>query len=247
MGGGVAMGVCHLIRANDVILLPVGVGAVAIFSTMWKRETSAALARACAAYLSGWVLVHALEGLAYLWAVHDFFLRFHVVNRHYGTLDSIAQSGLNTDPRTIPFSIFSPLMWWTRGGWGQLNQDQAYHALMFCWALAVSCRSASWLSRLRKDAVPERAVAGFALAALWFAWPLLYHQFGSQSVTHFVPMHRLSRHLVVYAPGAIFATVAGCFFIGRATRTWRSPSRAAALMAVGSAILADSSVLQLEG
>ena len=236
VGGGVAMGVCHLIRANDVILLPVGVGAVAIFSTMWARDTSAALARACVAYLSGWAMVHVLEGLAYLRAMHDFFLRFHVVNRHYGTLDSIAQAGLNTNSSTIPFSIFSPLVWWTRGGWGHLNQDQAYHALIFCWALVFLLIGFVAL-RARKGPVPERAVAGFALATLWFLWPLSYHQFGSQSVTHFVPMHRLSRHLVVYAPGAVFATVAGCFFIGQATRTWRFANTRRPLMVLGSAIL----------
>ena len=236
VGGGVAMGVCHLIRANDVILLPVGVCAVAIFSRMWKRDTSAALVRGCLAYLSGWALVYALEGLAYLWAVQDFFLRFHVVNRHYGTVDSITQSGLNTDPSTIPFSIFSPIMWWTRGGWGHLNQDQAYHALLFCWAL-VSLLIGFVALKAGKGRAPDRAVAGFVVAALWFSWPLLYHQFGSQSATHFVPMHRLSRHLVVYAPGAVFATVAGCFFIRELTGTWRFASGRRALMAVGSAIL----------
>jgi hypothetical protein len=41
------------------------------------------------------------------------------------------------------------------------------------------------------------------------AWPLLYQQFGSQSLTSFVPMHRLSRHFVAYAPGAILVTVVG--------------------------------------
>jgi hypothetical protein len=116
-----------------------------------------------------------------------------------------------------------------------LNQEQAYHALTFCWALI--CLAVGFVA-LKADRRPptDRAVAGLAVAALWFAWPLLYHQFGSQSVTHFVPMHRLSRHLVVYAPGAVFATVAGCFFIGR---VWggRGAIGRAALTAVGSAIL----------
>jgi hypothetical protein len=237
MCGGVALGVCHLIRANDVILLPVGVGAVAIFSGMWRREASLGLIRGCLAYLSGWVLVNALEGLAYLWAVQDFFHRFHVVNRHYGTIASIAQSGLNTNPSTIPFSIFAPLMWWTRGGWGHLNQDQAFHALTFCWAL-IGLFAGFVAYKADQRSVHDRAaVAGLAVASLWFSWPLLYHQFGSQSVTHFVPMHRLSRHLVVYAPGAIFATVAGFFFISERVRARGGVGMRVALTALGSAIL----------
>jgi hypothetical protein len=237
IAAGMALGVCHLVRANDVILLPVGVGAVAIFSRMWKREASAAVVRGCLAYLCGWLLVSVAEGLAYLWAVQDFFLRFHVVNRHYGTVASIAQSGLNTNPSTIPFSIFAPLMWWTRGGWGYLNHDQAYHALTFCWAL-IFLPVGFVALKADKRSVPNRAaLAGLAVAALWFTWPLLYHQFGSQSVTHFVPMHRLSRHLVVYAPGAVFATVAGCFFISKLMWVGRGAGVRAALTVVGSAIL----------
>ena len=39
VAAGVALGICHLIRANDVILVPVGVAAVGILSWLWKRET----------------------------------------------------------------------------------------------------------------------------------------------------------------------------------------------------------------
>ena len=237
MGAGVAMGVCHLIRANGILLLPVGVGAVATFSRIWKRETYAVLAGACGVYLFGWALVGVLEGLTYLWAVGDFFHRFHVVDRHYGTMASISQAGLNTSTSTIPFSIFAPVMWWMRGGWGYLNHEQAYHALTFCWA--VVCLSLGFVGLTFRDRrVPDRAVAGLVLAVLWLAWPLLYHQFGSQSATHFVPMHRLSRHLVVYAPGAMFATVAGCFFIGEWTFLTRNANGRTALVALGGVILA---------
>jgi hypothetical protein len=58
-----------------------------------------------------------------------------------------------------------------------------------------------------------------AVAAIWFTWPLLYHQMGSQSLTQFIPIHRLSRHLVVYAPGAVVAIVAGCCVIWSAAGT----------------------------
>ena len=38
---------------------------------------------------------------------------------HYGSAASIAQAGLNVDPRTIPFSIFPPVALVAQGGWGR--------------------------------------------------------------------------------------------------------------------------------
>jgi hypothetical protein len=203
---------------------------------VWKHEPARALAIGSAAYVAGWALVVALEGFAYLWAANDFLLRIHVVTRHYGTLDSIGKWGLNTDPRTLPFSVFPPAAWWSVGGWGQVGPAQAYHALLFCLALGAILAGAGALISQRRP-LPDGAVAGFGLAVIWFAWPLLFHQFGSQSLTHFVPMHRLSRHFVVYAPGAVFATVAGCFLIATAASTWRGANGRRALVAAASAML----------
>lgn len=213
LAAGVAMGVCHLIRANDVALLPIGMVAVAACARIWRGRDAWTSAGDCAVFLTGWATVQIAEGLAYLWAADDFLLRFHVVTRHYGTVASIAQAGLNVDPHTIPFSLVPPLLWWRDGTWGQLNQDQAYHALLFCWA-ALLLAAGGVLLPIERKRVSRRALAGIVIALVWFLWPLAYHQFGSQSLTHFVPMHRLSRHLVVYAPGAIFAIAAGAFYCG---------------------------------
>jgi Dolichyl-phosphate-mannose-protein mannosyltransferase len=217
---GVAMGFCHLIRSNGALLLPVGVLGVMVFAKQWKREGVRAIARATLTYLAGWLSVQVVEGLVYLWAVGDFMHRMHVVDRHYGTLQSIGQWGLNTNPNTIPFSIFAPLLWWRQGGWWNFNQDQAYHGLIFCFALGglIFGTLAFVFTRL---SVPGQTIAGFSVGAFWFVWPLLYHQFGSQSLTQFVPIHRLSRHLVVYAPGAVFATVAACALIAVAEPSCR--------------------------
>jgi hypothetical protein len=152
-------------------------------------------------------------------------------------MDSISRWGLNTDPATIPLSVFAPLTWWTPGiAWGSLNQDQAYHALIFPLAL-LSILVGAVVLVSRRRLIPDRALAGFALAAVWFAWPLVAHQFGSQSLTHFVPMHRLSRHLVVYAPGAVFATVAGWCMVAEAASALRRASARRLLTAAAAAML----------
>ena len=234
---GIGMGFCLLVRANGALLLPIGLFAVVVLARRWQRDSARGSGCAVLTYLAGWVSVLAVEGLVYLWAAGDFLHRFHVVNRHYGTLQSIGQWGLNTSWNTIPFSAFPPLLWWRIGGWGALNQDQAYHGLIFCFAVAgvVLGALALWFA---KETGPGRSLAGLALGAFWLAWPLLYHQFGSQSITHFVPIHRLSRHLVVYAPGAVFVTVAGCALIARAVFQWRSAPARRTVAVAGLLILA---------
>jgi hypothetical protein len=224
------MGICHLIRANDVILVPVGVAAVVLLSRLWRMAPAGVVVRGSLTYLSGWLFVNLVEGFAYLWATGDFLHRFRVVGAHYGTLASHGRWGLNADLTTIPFSIFPLVPWWMHGGWGTFNPEQAYHAFTFLAALVALAAGVAGLVVARRS-IPAAARAGVATGVLWFTWPLLFHQFGSQSLTEFVPMHRLSRHLVVYAPGAIFATAAGCFLIGEALARWRwSRSRAAAVL-----------------
>ena len=218
---GAAMGFCHLIRANGPILLPIGVIAATVLPRMWKGQTWRSALVSGLAYLTGWLAIQVLEGVVYFRATGDFLHRFHVVEKHYGALSAIAQWGLNTDPRTIPFSIFPPLLWLFTGEWGEINHDQAYHGFIFVLALTVMAVAGVLALRV-KGLVGPAGRAGLLLAAAWFSWPLLYHQFGSQSLTAFVPMHRLSRHLVVYAPGAIFATAAGAFVIGRFAAKWRA-------------------------
>ena len=228
IAAGVALGMCHLIRANDFVLVPVGLAAVVACSWMWMRERRSTTLRAAALYVAGLASVYAAEGLIYSWAAGDFLHRFHVVSDHYGAGASIARAGLNVDTRTIPFSMFPPVLWWVQG-WQPLNHDQAYHALLFCWGLAGLLTGAAVLVTARR--VPPAAVAGFALAAVWVGWPPLYHQFGSQSLTAYVPMHRLSRHLVLYGPGAIFAAAAGWSLAAAAVRSSTAAVRGAATAA----------------
>ena len=219
--GGAAMGMCHLVRAGDVLLLPVGAAATALMSAGLSGNTPIPALRDSFRFVAGWAVILALEGLLYLVLSGDVLLRFHVVLGHYGSLDSIRRWGLNHDPLTIPYSLFAPLLWNKIGGWGRLNQDQAYHGLLFCWALA-ALAAGLVATAVARHRIQRRAGIGLLIALVWLAWPLLYHQYGSQSLTTFVPIHRLPRQLVVYAPGAIVAIVAGCFLAGQVVSRWHS-------------------------
>lgn len=232
IGAGMAMGVCHLARATDVLLLPVGVAAVVLCGAIWEREPWLAALRDAAEFTSGWASIVIAETAVYWLETGDPLLRVHVLQGNYGSPQSIARAGLNVDPRTIPFSLFPPVEWWLHAGWWRLNPEQAYHGLLFCGAV-VGLLLVLVVGLLR-GSPDRRAVAGAAVAAVWLAWPLLYHQFGTESLTAFVPMHRLSRQLVVYGPGAILCVVAGCAFAARTlppASAYRTPAAVVALAA----------------
>ena len=231
VGAGLAMGVCHLARATDVLLFPVGAAAVVLCAVIWRRARWMEALRDAVDFAAGWASIVIAETLVYWNATGDPWLRVHALQGNYGSPQSIARAGLNVDPRTIPFSLFPPVEWWIHGGWGRLNPEQAYHGLLFCAAVIGLVLVLVVAGRRGLD---RRATAGAAVAAVWLAWPVLYHQFGTESLTAFVPMHRLSRQLVVYAPGAILCVAAGwavaAAALPRAT-SWRAAGAGMALVA----------------
>jgi hypothetical protein len=236
VAAGVAMAVCQLVRGNGLILLPIGLAAIYLFKRQEGSQPARLVWRPVALYSGGWLLIQVLEGAIYLWSAGDFFHRAHIVSRHYGSMQSIGKWGLNTDLGTIPYSVFAPWLWLRTREWGHLNAEQAYHGLLFLFAFAALALAipASWVMRA---ASCRKAVSALWLGAVWTIWPLLYHQFGSQSLTQFVPIHRLSRHLVVYAPGAIFLVTVSVAIVTRSLQsrsvTWR---RAAALAATAALV-----------
>lgn len=231
---GMAMGVCHLARATDVLLFPVGLAAVVLCGLILARARWTLALRDAAEFAAGWASIVIAETLVYWQATGDPFLRVRVLQGNYGSPQSIARAGLNVDPSTIPFSLFPPVEWWLHGGWWTLNPDQAYHGLLFC-AAAVGLLLVLIVAA-RHGSPHRRATAGAAVAAAWLAWPLLYHQFGTESLTAFVPMHRLSRQLVVYAPGAILCAAAAYAFAAGALPLASAYRRAAALLGLAAAV-----------
>ena len=50
VAAGVALGICHLVRANDVILVPVGVAAVGILSSDVETRDRCGALRGCLSF-----------------------------------------------------------------------------------------------------------------------------------------------------------------------------------------------------
>ncbi|HEY3885453.1 MAG TPA: hypothetical protein VGL62_09620 [Vicinamibacterales bacterium] len=231
---GMAMGICHLARATDVLLVPVGVAAVVLCAGVWAGVRWMTALRDAAEFAAGWASIVIAETAVYWQATGDPLLRLRVLQGNYGSPQSITRAGLNIDPRTIPFSLFPPVEWWLHGRWWTLNPEQAYHGLLFC--AAVVGLVVVLVAAARCGAPDRRTKAGAAVAAVWLAWPILYHQFGTESLTAFVPMHRLSRQFVVYAPGAILCVAAGWAFAARALSPASAYRRSAVAVAIVGAV-----------
>jgi 4-amino-4-deoxy-L-arabinose transferase-like glycosyltransferase len=197
---GVAFGLCYLVRENAVLMLPALLAGAALLP--WPSPGSWALrARAVGALLAGLLIVVTGEALFYWYELGAPFHRFQVSHAYYGGVGAIPRNGLNADWWTIPESLLPPIAWLRSHGGIALNPNQAYHSFLFVLGVAawlVGC--ASW-RRLSPD---DRR--RFLFLSCWMWVPVLYHQFGSQSVTAFVPMHRLPRQLVLYAPAAALIT-----------------------------------------
>jgi hypothetical protein len=194
---GVTLGGCYLIRENALILAPVLLAAPFLIGQ--HDQPLKARLRQSSMILGGLLAVPALEAMYYGVVADDPWLRMSVAHEYYGGPDSLRQHGLNVDPWTIPGSLLPPLEWIRTGLPPMtLHSGQAYHAYAFVLGLL------AWIVALpmavRMTGSERRALVWMSL---WAWWPVLYHQFGSQSLTSFVPMHRLSRQLILYGPGAV--------------------------------------------
>ena len=197
IGSGLTIGLCYLVRENAVILVPVLLSAPLLLardsdgwrSRLWQAGLIAA----------GMAAVVAGEAIYYGVAYGAPGLRFAVSHAYYGGAEALNRHGLNADPWTIPGSLLPPLEWFRIGMplW-TLHPGQAYHAHAF--VLGLLAWLAGALAIARMDGPDWRT---FVWLSIWAWWPVLYHQFGSQSLTAFVPIHRLPRQLVLYAPAAI--------------------------------------------
>jgi hypothetical protein len=227
---GMTLGVCYLVRENAILLLPVllvGVGALP-----WTPPDSAARRRwAAGTVLAGFLAVIVVEGAFYGYQLGAPLHRFAVSQSYYGGQDAIMRHGLTAYAWTIPEAMLPPVSW-LRGSAGtfSLNPGQAYHAYLFVLAMAlwlVAC--ARWMP------TPPDDRRRLIFLSCWFWLPVLYHQFGSQSLTSFVPMHRLPRQLMLYGPAAAVMIAWGASRTALAMAGLARPIRmaAAALLVAG--------------
>ena len=197
LASGAVFGFTYLVRENAVILAPVLVTAPLLLAR--DDGDLRSRLRKSGLILAGLAAIVASEAVYYGLANGTPGLRFTVSHAYYGGAEALNRHGLNADPWTIPGSLLPPLEWLRIGmPWGSLHPGQAYHAYAFVLGLLAWC--AGLLVFLRMGGSERRA---FLWMSIWAWWPVLYHQFGSQSLTSFVPIHRLPRQLILYAPAAI--------------------------------------------
>ncbi len=128
--------------------------------------------------LLGLMLILNCEGLFYYTKNGDYFTRFHTVSDFYVA----GRDGINRDFRYYPSIMFnivySGAFWWGNIYLNHFGFFYYFAALSFIYLI---------FSRQKNRFIP----------LLWFAVIFLYLQFGSMSLTNYLPMHRLERHLTI--------------------------------------------------
>ena len=172
---------CHRARANDV-LLPVG-----LLTTFVPRSCATNDARTRRALVVSGRFQRGRRGRPRA------RLRWRLPvapasSAHYGT-KAHRPGRLNVDPGTIPPDLLShPVVASRRTG--PVESDQAYPGPLLLGGHPAGRR----IGRVPVAARPERpgSGGGTRVAGAWLLWPSYYQHGFAESVTEYVPMHRLS-------------------------------------------------------
>jgi hypothetical protein len=193
---GAIFGFSYLTRANAVILLPTLICSSVLFKE--NRTTIRSVAVASMGVFAGFIIIISSEGLLHISYGKPFFQRFIAVTDHYGGAFAIKKWGLNTDLSYMP-KVLLPFILWISNKQPVffLNLEQSLHGIFYIYLLLFfPVLLISLLKNINTHMI--------AVSIAWFLLPVLYHEFGSQSLSHYVLIHRLSRHFILFLPSAIF-------------------------------------------
>jgi len=184
---GVIFGVAYLVRDTGALMIPFI--CIALTIDLVARSPGPSLKEAiiqrlaiCLAMIAGFLVVFCLEGVYYLMESGNFFQRYLIVTRFFSECGGIKQ-----DLTFFPRSLFHLESQW------RFAREDIYYPFGFFYYAIFPALTLALLLRLRKT----------WLLSSWFLFLLCYHQFGSMSLTHYVLIHRLARHLTVITVPAL--------------------------------------------
>jgi hypothetical protein len=193
---GIILGFSYLVRANAIILLPVLI--CSTFISLNHKSGIKQILFSSLCIFSGFIFIMLLEGGFYSFHGKPFLHRFIAVAAHYGKSSSIETWGLNVDLTYMPKVLLPCILWFiNHEPLFSLNIDQSLHGIFYGYLFIL-------LAGLLISICKKKNVNLIFVSLLWFIMPVFYHEFGSQSLTHYVLIHRLSRHFILFLPVAIF-------------------------------------------
>lgn len=191
---GLLLGWCTLVNMSAVVIvLFVAVYLPLSLPLFWEKLRAAGLPRSlftiwlgrCAILAAGFAVVAILEGWAYCRVTGDFLFKYHNTLSHYAE-----SHGFCTDPGLYPRIMF------------HLGNDMrprfqgladSYYGFYYLVALV-----AVVLGLMRWSA--HRGIV-----ICWLLTVCCYLQWGSMSLTEYIPLHRLPRHLSLATPPMILS------------------------------------------
>lgn len=132
--------------------------------------------------LVGFLIIFSMESIYTYSHSGDPFLRYHTITEYFTGKDVVREHGLNTDLKFYPRQMFS-LNQGNRIIWDN-KYNMNYGFFFYFVVLSLAYCFVKW---------EKRAFVPIIWLLVFFA----YLEFGSMSLTHFQPIHRLFRHLTI--------------------------------------------------
>jgi len=196
----------YFTREDAILVFPVfALGSLYLFQNKFSVKS---ILRALGFLLGALLIFLSIEGLIYYFSTGDFFHRLNEINRLYGDLHGIPVSertGLSKDPHLLVKALFSFQSWFLTLKGISISWDKSLHGILYILTLIATLVIA--LDRISPKLFnPQsnklRKLTLFMLFALY--WQVFYREWGTQSLFHYVPIHRLERHFIVFSMPAIW-------------------------------------------
>jgi len=131
--------------------------------------------------LIGFLIIFVLEGLFLFFNTGDFLFRYNTLSWYFGTEGAQQKHGLNLDLKYYPLGLFNlnPDLTFNQNKY-LVNYGLFYYFVVLAIIFMI-------LKKKKRSYI----------FIFWFLVVFLYLEFGSSSITHYSPLHKLYRHLTV--------------------------------------------------
>ena len=181
---GLVLGIAYLVKETAIILFLFYIPVI-LYKFVKKKKIDLRFSY----ILFGFLIIFVLESLFLFVKTGDFLFRYHTSSWYFGTEDAPQKHGLNVDLKYYPLGLFNlnPNLTFNQNKY-LVNYGLFYYFVILAMFFLI-------FKREKKSYI----------VIFWFLILFFYLEFGSSSITHYAPVHKLYRHLTVITIPAVLS------------------------------------------